>query len=294
MKTWNPAEIRQANRRSWNEATAAHNRQKKDQATFFREGGSTLFPEERALLGDISGKSVVHLMCNSGQDTLSIARLGARMKGVDISDEAISFARALSEQTGIPAQFERDDVYDWLQHVATGEDRFDVVFCSYGALCWLPDLEAFAHGVASILADGGRFVCVDFHPYATVFSEQWELTYPYGGAAGVIAVDTGVGDYVADSGASLAPSGRAEDEEEFVNPHPSYEFNWGIGEILSALIGAGLTVRHFGEYPFANGWKGFDRMRALPGERWAPPADQPEIPLMFSVTASKAEASHSF
>ncbi len=100
------------NRVSWNAATRAHNSHKGDQARFFREGGSTLRPEEIALLGNVHGLRLVHLLCNSGQDTLSLARLGAIVTGVDISDEAIAFARKLSADAGIPATFERADVFD--------------------------------------------------------------------------------------------------------------------------------------------------------------------------------------
>jgi 2-polyprenyl-3-methyl-5-hydroxy-6-metoxy-1,4-benzoquinol methylase len=102
------------NRRSWNLATAAHNRHKGDQAAFFRAGGSTLFPEEVELLGELEGRDLVHLQCNAGQDTLSLARLGARVTGVDISDAAVEFARTLSHEAGIPADFHRADVLDWI------------------------------------------------------------------------------------------------------------------------------------------------------------------------------------
>src|SRR5206468_7384286 len=95
--------LHEQNRLSWNEATKAHNSHKADQAKFFREGGKKIFPEEVDLLGDLQGKSVLHLQCNSGQDTISIKQLGAeKVLGVDISDEAISFARQLSADSGIP------------------------------------------------------------------------------------------------------------------------------------------------------------------------------------------------
>ena len=100
-------EMHEVNRLSWNQATKAHNSHKYDQAGFFRRGGSTLFAEEIDLLGDISGQHVVHLQCNAGQDTLSLALRGAVVTGVDISDEAITFARQLSAESRVPAQFFR-------------------------------------------------------------------------------------------------------------------------------------------------------------------------------------------
>jgi 2-polyprenyl-3-methyl-5-hydroxy-6-metoxy-1,4-benzoquinol methylase len=143
--------LREANRLSWNAATRAHNSHKGDQARFFREGGSTLRAEELGLLGAVAGLRVVHLLCNSGQDTLSIARLGAKVIGVDISDEAITFATRLAEEAGIAATFARADVYDWLAEVSERQERFDIAFSSYGVIHWISDLDRWASGVAAIL-----------------------------------------------------------------------------------------------------------------------------------------------
>ncbi len=172
-------EQHEANRRSWNAATVAHNSHKGDQARFFREGGSTLFPEEVELLGELAGKRLVHLQCNAGQDTLSLARLGAVATGVDISDEAIEFARRLSAESGIAAEFERADVLEWMEDAAGRGRRFDLAFSSYGALVWLSDLSAWARGVASVLAPGGRVVVIDYHPFALTLDEQMRFAYPY-------------------------------------------------------------------------------------------------------------------
>src|SRR3712207_2641501 len=106
--------LREQNRLSWNAVVGAHDSHRGDLAGFLREGGSTLFPEERTLLGDLDGKMLAHLQCNSGGDSLSLALLGASVTGVDISDEAISSARRLSMSSGIPADFVRADIYDWL------------------------------------------------------------------------------------------------------------------------------------------------------------------------------------
>ena len=114
QKAWH-----EQNRLSWNEATKAHNSHKADQAKFLREGGNLLYPEETALLGDLTGKSVLHLQCNTGRETLCMKQLGeATAVGVDISDEAIEFARKLSTDSGLEATFHRADVYDWLEEAA--------------------------------------------------------------------------------------------------------------------------------------------------------------------------------
>lgn len=281
------ADLHEANRRSWNEATAAHNSHKGDQAAFFRAGGSTLFPEEAELLGEIGGASLLHLQCNAGQDTLSLALRGARVTGVDISDEAVDFAKRLAADAGIAAEFERADVFDWLRAAALAGRRFDVVFSSYGVLSWLSDLWAWARGIADVLAPGGRFVLVEFHPVLGMFDERLELRHPYSSAGAPIEFAEGIGDYVADSGDGLLPGETERGVEGFRNPHPTYEFAWGLGDVVQALIDAELSIHTLREWPFSNGWKPFDRMQPLPGRRWRLPDGVPAFPLMFGLVARK-------
>ena len=276
-------ELHQANRLSWNAATRAHNSHKGDQAKHLREGGSTLFPEEVGLLGDVRGRSLVHLQCNSGQDTLSLARLGASVIGVDISDEAIDFARRLSTEAGITARFERADIFDWME--AT-EERFDVAFSSYGTYGWLSDLDAWARGIARVLLPGGCFVIVDFHPLAFIFDEKWRLKFPYSGGKPMENA-TGVTDYVRFSGPALAPWGNDGGLEGFENPHPAHEFPWGLAEVIGAFLSAGLTLETFREYDYCNGARLFDDMRELEGRRFAPPEGVPSLPLMFGLVARR-------
>ena len=279
--------LREQNRLSWNAAVGAHDSHRGDLARFLREGGSTLFPEEIALLGDLGGKTLVHLQCNSGGDSLSLALLGAVVTGVDISDEAILYARRLSSETGITAEFVRADVYDWLRLTAREGRRFDVVISSYGIVCWLPDLEAWAGGIAAILRAGGRFVLVDFHPAAEMFDERWNRAhaYPSGGEPRVLR--EGVGDYVAESGGGLTPAGFVEGARDFENPHRSHLFGWGLGEVVTALAGAGLRIVALEEYPYSNGERPFDGMRELPGRRVVPPEAVPAVPLMYGISAEK-------
>ncbi|MEL4377583.1 class I SAM-dependent methyltransferase [Brucella cytisi] len=278
-------DLHEANRLSWNAATVAHNSHKGDQAAFFRGGGSTLFPEERDLLGEVGGLSLLHLQCNSGQDSLSLALLDADVTGVDISDEAIAFARRLSDESGIQAQFERDDLFTWFDQAACNRRLFDRVFTSYGAISWLSDLDIWARGIASVLQPGGRFTFLEFHPFAMVFDEQWQPRYDYFNKAPV--EDGGVGDYVADSGHGLTPGDSTAGVVGFRNPHPSYEFSWGVGDVISALIRAGLTLERMVEFPYANGWRGFNDMRDIGGRRMIPPAKMPSIPLMYGLVAVK-------
>ena len=281
------SELHEKNRLSWNSATLVHNTLKPNQAGFLRGGGSTLFDEEIALLGDERGHEVLHLLCNSGQDSLGIASLGATVTGVDISDEAIAFARTLSEDAGIPATFERSDVYPWLADAGATGRRFDTVFVSYGALCWLSDLDEWMKCVAALLRPGGRFVCVEFHPVAMIFDEKGVPTYDYSIPNEPLYWEQGVSDYVGASAGGLIPSGPAADSSPFVNPNPCYEFQRGIGEILGAVLASGLVLGEFREYFHSNGWKPFQEMTPLPGRRWTVPEGSPKIPLMYGVIARK-------
>ena len=281
-------EAHEANRLSWNAATRAHNSHKGDQAAWLRAGGSTLFPEERELLGDVSGRRLLHLQCNAGQDTLSLAALGALATGVDISDEAVEFARRLAAESETRAEFERADVYDWLEEAGRAGRRFDLAFSSYGSVCWLSELGAWARGIAGVLAPGGRLVLVEFHPAAAMFDEGMRLSFPYSGGGRAIRCDDGVGDYVAASGDGLLHGAEGRPGVvDFRNPYPSHEFAWGVADVVTALLEAGLALEALREWPYSNGYAPFRGMRALPGRRWAPPEGVPEMPLMYGVAARK-------
>jgi SAM-dependent methyltransferase len=283
-------DLHEQNRHSWNAATRQHNIHKGDQAAFLRGGGSTLFPEEVELLGDVHGQSLVHVQCNAGQDTLSIAgRLGAAVTGIDISDEAITFAQRLSSESGIPGEFIRADVYDWFE---TNTRQFDVAFSSYGALCWLSDLSAWGRGVAAALKPGGCFVLVEFHPLLGVLdgalSGDWSKAEDYmGGRHHAFAF--GVGDYVAMSGGGLTPDGTPITEgADWKNPNPAHEFAWGLADVLTALLDAGLTLTAVREYPYCNGFVPYPgRMVEGPGRRMTFGEGMPKLPLMYAVRAEK-------
>ena len=280
-------DLREQNRVSWNAVVGAHDSHRGGLSRFLRENGSTLFPEELNLLGDIEGKFLAHLQCNSGGDSISLAKLGATVTGVDISDEAVRSARDLAQKSGVQATFERADVYDWLEEVSREGRRFDVVFASYGVVCWLPDLGAWAGGIAEVLEPGGRFVLVDFHPAAEIFDEDWKHArdYPSGGVP--LLLEEGVGDYVAGSDGGLTPAGFAEGINGFENPEKAHLFRWGLGEVVTALAGAGLRIAAVEEYPYTNGERNFAGMRELRGKRMVPPENVPTVPLMYGIRAER-------
>ena len=275
---------------SWNAVVGALDSHRGDLSRYLREGGSTLFREERDLLGELEGSYLVHLQCNSGGDTISLARLGATVTGVDISDEAVSSARDRAEKTGIRVTFERADVYDWLQKTSHEGRRFDVAFASYGVICRLPDLRRWAGGIAGILGPNGRFVLVDFHPAADIFDRDWNHVndYPSGGES--LLLGEGVGDYVAASDGGLTPAGFVDGVRDFENPASCHLFGWGLGEVVTALAEAGMRITALEEYPYANGERKFAGMRELRGKRMVPPEDFPKIPLMYGIRAEKAES----
>jgi SAM-dependent methyltransferase len=281
------ADLHEQNRRSWNAATAAHNSHKGDQAAWLRSGGDTLFPEELELLDDLAGRDLVHLQCNSGQDTLCLARRGARCVGVDISDEAIRTARELSAGSGIAADFERADVYDWLGEAAARGRAFDLAFASYGALCWLSDLDRWARAVAAVLRPGGRLVVMEFHPAAVMLGPDLRPAWPYRTGGKPMEMTGGIGDYVADSGEGLTHGAPFEPGVQgFQNPHPSWEFAWGVADSVSAVLGAGMTLESLREWPYSNGcalWPGMRRE----GRRWYPPEGVPTLPLMYGFRARR-------
>jgi SAM-dependent methyltransferase len=280
-------DLREQNRVSWNAVVGPHDSHRGDLPNFLRDGGSTLFPEELSLLGELKGKTLAHLQCNSGGDSVSLAKLGARVTGVDISDLAVASARDLARKTGAGATFECADVYDWLEEASREARSFDVAFASYGVVCWLPDLDAWAEGIAGILRPGGCFVLVDFHPAAEIFDRDWNHVNDYPAGGEPMLLDRGVGDYVAVSGGGLTPAGFVEGVDNFENPERAHLFRWGLGEVVTALASGDLTITALEEYPYTNGERSFSRMRELLGRRLIPPEDVPIIPLMYGIRAEK-------
>ncbi|KAF9549454.1 hypothetical protein EC957_003843 [Mortierella hygrophila] len=280
------------NRASWNEAVVAHNSHKVDQDGFFRNKGSTLYPEEIGLLGNLAGLKVCHLQCNAGQDTLSlVTRLGAKNPiGVDISDNAIEFATKLAKDSGIQATFVRADVFEYFD--TTEANQFDVIFVSYGTVNWLVDLEVrWGRGVHRILKSGGRIVFIDFHPVCYIFNQDMAHEYPYTSAGEPIHESGGVSDYVAysNTGGEVMPNLKYQDGvQDFRNPNASVEFCWGLSDTIGSLVKAGMHLTHFMEYPYSNFFRPYKAMTSEhveEGPRWR--STGPMLPLMYSVCASK-------
>jgi SAM-dependent methyltransferase len=257
----------EANRAAWNlwvmrDTGSDHY---KDVARY-RATGSSLRPIEWAELGDVAGKSLLHLQCNLGSETLSWARLGAKIMGVDISDDAIAFAQALTEESSLTdrARFIRSDIYDL---PATLYERFDIVIATYGALCWAPDLGRWARIAADYVAEGGLLLLVDLHP------------------AGM-ALDADQGD-PRGLNLRLAQSYfhvREPLTEEKPGEPPVYAWTYGLGEVVSAVADAGLRVESLREYPFAH-WRQFPQLVESGDGYWRWPDPANTLPLLFSLRA---------
>lgn len=267
-------------RQSWNIATLNHNAHKGDQAARLRGGEEFLFPEELEILGDLAGKKLVHLQCNSGQDSLCLARRGADVTGIDFSDEAIGFAQRLSQETGLKARFIEAEVVSWLEETA---ERFDLAFSSYGAAGWLPDLERWARGIHRVLRPGGRFVYVEFHPLVWSVGPSFRLEKDdYFAEAPFVEP---VNDYVAGSGSALGAISASPQGHENVIPAVSWQY--GLAKVLNALAQSGLMLESVQEYPYANGCKLHSGLVASTGRRWEWPSGIARTPLMFGVSFRK-------
>ena len=258
----------------WNEMTPVHERSDFYDVASFKAGRSTLMSIELDELGDISGRSLLHLQCHFGLDTMSWARLGARVTGVDFSDKAIDQARSLSQELGIDARFVLSNVYD-LPDALDGQ--FDIVFTSYGVLNWLPDLGRWARTVAQFLKPGGIFYIAEFHPFANVLDDEDDATepalrYSYFHASEPMKFDAGGPSY-ADQSSTLT--------------HPSYEWDHSMSDIVNSLVGAGLRIDFMHEFDYCC-YQAFPFMEQGDDGWWRLTKGGDSIPLTFSITATKA------
>ena len=222
----------ETNRASWDRRTPVHVASRFYDVDAFRAGACSLMPVELALVGDVRGRSLLHLQCHFGQDTLSWARRGARVCGLDLSEVAIDEARSLARSIGIEdARFVASNVYDASR--ALGGERFDVVYTSYGVLGWLPELDPWAREIAACLRPGGVLHVVEFHPILWMLDfASGAIAYPYD-SRGVAIEETQKGTYA--------------DRDAPIEVH-DFGWNHSLGSILGSLQRAGLTIEHFEEH----------------------------------------------
>ena len=241
----------------------------------FKAGKLTLNPIERDALGDVSGKSLLHLQCHFGMDTMSWARLGARATGVDFSENAIDIARRLNDEVDLDVRFIQSDIYD-LPNVL--DEQFDIVYSALGVLCWLPDIDRWAKVAANHLKPGGTLFLMDGHPVHHMFQSDEDCEEDasnlrvhhsyWHGAEGVR--------YVGDE-----PSYASGDT---VIAGDTWEWQHTISSVINAIIGAGLRLTRFNEHPEST-YAAIRGMTKSEDGWYRLPEDGPEVPMLYSLTA---------
>ena len=256
------------NRSNWDERVPIHVRSELYDVPEFVLGKEPLYRFELRELGDLAGKDVVHLQCHFGMDTLSLARKGARVTGLDFSPPALEAARKLATEVGLEARFVQANVYDAVS--ALGE-TYDLVYTGKGALNWLPDIGEWAAVVASLLRPGGALYLSEFHPLLFAFADDDLLVeHPY----------FNEGPIVWDDGSDYAdPAARIESARTVEWPHP-------FSEVVSSVIEAGLRLEFLHEFREC----GFARFPFLVESRpglFVTPPGMPSLPMMYSLRAVK-------
>ena len=219
------------NKATWNDKVKVHANSDMYNMKAFKKGESSLMPYELEALGDVSGKSLLHLQCHFGQDTLSWSRMGAKCTGVDLSDEGIKLAQHLNNELKLDAEFVCCNVLDTSEFV---KDTFDIVFTSYGVIGWLPDLKPWGKMIAERLKQGGTFFMAEFHPIVWMFDYLDDKTVmKYGYMQDDVIYEAYEGTY-------------ANQESKMVSKE--YGWNHGLSEVINALTEAGLLIEFLKEY----------------------------------------------
>jgi SAM-dependent methyltransferase len=263
------------NKKSWNKRTAVH----KDSAFYdlasFKNGKSSLNKIELEELGDVTGKTLLHLQCHFGMDTMSWARGGATCVGVDLSDEAINLAKELAAELSIPADFICANVYELtdaskVPPLEGFREAFDIVFTSYGTIGWLPDLDAWAAIVSHFLKPGGIFYIADFHPALWMMDENFEkVKYNYFNTEPI----------------TEEISGTYTDKDA---PIKSTEHSWNhpFSEIINALLKHNLQIQLFNEFPYSP-YNCFNNLQQEADGMWRIKGMDEKMPMMYSIKAVK-------
>ena len=269
------------NRRRWDEATRFHTRGNVYGTEDFRAGGCRLQGVELAEMGDVANQRLLHLQCHFGLDTLSWARRGAHVTGMDFSPEAIAYARRLSDETQVAGDFVCSDLYELRNHL-NAPGAFDIVFTSYGVLCWLPDLGPWGELIAHYLRPGGYFYIVEAHPTARMFPVEEDM--PQAGAFRPFFP------YFHDPAGLRFPAGADYVDEGARHTVDEHGWQHSLGDIVNALTSQGLRVDFLHEFPYC-AWPvvaGAEYLEHVSGPHaYYGRREDPQLPLMFSLKATK-------
>lgn len=233
----------------------------------FLQGRNSLTDIELKLLGDVEGKSILHLQCHFGQDTMSLSRMGAKVTGIDFSTDAIAKAKELALQLKLDTRFIESDVYK-LDEVL--DDQFDIVFTSYGVLGWLPDMKRWAEVVAHFLKPGGKLILVEFHPVVWMLdSKLKDITYSYFNRETIIENEEGT---YTDKNAAI----KLE----------SISWNHDLSEVLQSIIDAGMNIEVFAEYDYSP-YNCFSGMVEVEKGKYQVQHAMSKLPMVYAIRAVK-------
>jgi SAM-dependent methyltransferase len=261
----------EVNRQSWNNRTDVHLKSAFYDLDGFLNGNSSLNDIELKLLGDLKGKTVLHLQCHFGQDSISLSRLGADVTGVDFSDKAIESAKQIAKETHSGTKFICCDIYDLPNHL---DDRFDIVFTSYGTIGWLPDLDKWANIISTFLKPNGQFVFVEFHPLVWMFDDNFDkIAYRYFNSGAIIETESG----------SYADK-KADITQSYVM------WNHSISEVLNSLITNGLEIESFDEFDYSP-YNCFNRTIEFEPKKFRIAHLDNKIPMLYSIQAIRKSIS---
>ena len=263
----NKSDYIKINRQTWNKKTEVHIKSEFYDNESFLNGKSSLNSIELELLGDIANKKILHLQCHFGQDSLSLARLGAQVTGIDFSDKAIEKAKQLNEKLNLDAKFICCDIYDLENYL---NEKFDIVFTSYGVIGWLPDMNKWANIVSKFLKPNSNFIIVEFHPVVWMYDNDFkEVYYYYFNAEPIIEYETG----------TYANKSSEMQSTSICWNHPT-------SEVLNTLIKAGLTINSFNEFDYSP-YNCFNETEEFEPNKFRIKHFGNKIPMVFSVSATK-------
>lgn len=257
------------NRRAWDERVPLHVDSAFYDTETFLAGRSSLRAFELDEVGAVDGKRLLHLQCHFGQDTLSWARLGASVTGLDFSEPAIEHARRLAEEAGIDANFVAANVYDAAD--ALDGQSFDILYTGLGALVWLPDIARWARVCADLVAPGGFVYLAEFHPIIDIFDDdRLDVVEPY----------------FREEGRRWETPGSYAALDAQTQNNATWEWTHPIGEVVTALVEAGLQLEFLHEHPMTL-WRRFPFLERRGDGSYHQPAGQPLLPMMYSLRARK-------
>lgn len=255
------------NRQSWNNRVEAHLKSKFYDVESFLKGKTSLNSIELDLLCDVKGKSILHLQCHFGQDTISLSRLGADVTGVDLSDKAIESAKQLTVETSSKTNFICCDIYDLPNHL---DKQFDIIFTSYGTIGWLPDLDKWAKIISQFLKPNGKFVFVEFHPVVWMFDDNFEkVGYNYFKSEAIVETESGT---YADKSADIVLE--------------TVSWNHSLSEVLGCLLKNELEVNSFEEYDYSP-YNCFNKTIEFEQGKYRIAHLEDKIPMVYSIVARK-------